>query len=342
MRRHILYSFSFLTLSLFLVSCIKTTSSSVDSEALMQIPEGFPAMLMPDDNQFSTARWQLGKRLFYDKSLSLNNKVSCASCHRQEFAFGDSLAFSTGDGGAAGTSNAPTLTNIGYHPYLTRAGGVPTLEMQVLVPIQEHNEFNTSILAIAEKLRVDSSYRQMAKASYNRSIDPFVITRALACFERSIISGNSRYDAYVYQNDQSALTAGEIRGMHLFNASKTNCSACHSGFNFTNYSFENNGLYLNYADSGRMRFSHAADDRAKFKVPTLRNIAFTAPYMHDGSIATLEMVVAHYNSGGVAHPSKSELIHPLNLTQQEKEDLVAFLKSLSDHDLTTNKRLKNE
>lgn len=339
---HIRCLFHIVVFSLSLISCVKERISSGDKETVMRIPEGFPPMVTPDDNQYSMERWLLGKRLFYDKSLSLNNTISCASCHRQELAFSDSKAFSPGDLGATGSSNAPTLTNIGYHPYFTRAGGVPTLEMQVLVPIQEHNELNTSILTIVEKLKADNSYQKMAKAAYDRMIDPFVITRALACFERSIISGDSRYDAYTYKNDKSALAANEVRGMQLFHSSRTGCSGCHSGFNFTNYSFENNGLYLEYADSGRMRFTHSEQDRAKFKVPTLRNIALTAPYMHDGSITTLEMVVAHYDAGGATHPHKSELVRPLYLTPQEKEDLIAFLKSLSDYELVTSKKFKND
>ena len=328
-----------------LIVCISYSKQTVppgDDEIIMPIPAGFPLMEVPLDNQYSQIRWQLGKRLFYDKALSKNNTISCASCHRQGFAFSDSVAFSQGDEAAAGTSNAPTLTNIGYHPYFTRGGSVPTLEMQVLVPIQEHNEFNTSILDITEKLKQDSSYRSMSTVAYGREISPFVITRALACFERSLVSGNSRFDQYYYQGNAGKLDKEELKGMKLFYSRRTNCSGCHSGFNFTNYSFENNGLYLDYADSGRMRFTHKENDRAKFKVPTLRNIELTAPYMHDGSMKTLEQVVDHYNSGGVNHPGKSGLIKPMHLTVQEKKQLVAFLRSLTDYSLITNKNFRNE
>jgi cytochrome c peroxidase len=325
------------------VGCEKSKLSLVKKEArLMEIPVGFPSMSIPENNMFTVERWQLGKKLFYEKRLSLNNTISCGSCHRQEFAFSDSLAFSPGDLGAMGVSNAPTLANIGYHPYYLHGGSVSTLEMQVLVPIQEHNEFNTEILDVAGRLKQDSTYSAMALKAYNRELDPFVITRAIACFERSFISGNSRFDQYYYQNKKDALTANELKGMNLFFSEKTNCSGCHRDFNFTNYSFENNGLYLQYADSGRMRSTHVESDRDKFKVPTLRNIELTAPYMHDGSLKNLEAVVEHYDSGGVNHPNKSVLLKPLHLTAQEKQDLIAFLKTLSDENFTRDKKFKNE
>lgn len=301
---------------------------------------GFPEVPAPLDNQYTQERWLLGKKLFYDQQLSLKNTVSCGSCHHPGYAFSDTLVFSPGDEGAPGISNAPTLTNIGYHPYLTRAGGVPTLEMQVLVPIQEHNEFNTNILDIVEKLKANDEYQQMALAAYQRALDPFVITRALACFERSFISGNSKYDKFHFQHDPNALSNAEQRGLQLFMGEKTQCSGCHGGFNFTNYSFENNGLYQTYADSSRMRITHLESDRARFKVPTLRNIAFTAPYMHDGSLATLEDVIEHYNSGGQPHPNKSSKVKPLHLTSQEKKDLIAFLNALSDYEFINNKNFK--
>lgn len=318
-------------------SCQKQPAGS-STEDIMQLPPGFPAMPEPADNQFSLKRWTLGKQLFYDKRLSNNNTISCGSCHHAGLAFSDSVRFSPGDNNAPGTGNAPALANIGYHPYFTRAGGVPTLEMQVLVPIQEHNEFNTNMIDVINKLNQDPDYVQQAQEAYNRPLDAFVITRALAQFERSFISGNSAYDEYA--NKGIALSASAQRGYELFRSDRTNCSGCHSGFNFTNYAFENNGLYLSYADSGRMRFTGLPEDRAKFKVPSLRNVALTAPYMHDGSLQDLEAVIEHYNSGGKAHVNKSGLIQPLHLTTREKEDMVNFLNSLSDYRFAGDKKFK--
>jgi cytochrome c peroxidase len=328
---------SFCTL---LIGCKKDDTSPLAEQEIINIPIGFPLIDFPDSNTFTKERWELGKRLFYDTQLSKNNTISCASCHHQKFAFGDSVAFSLGDNNSPGTSNAPTLANVAYHPYFTRAGGVSTLEMQILVPIQEHNEFNTNMLDVVDKLKLNNSYNQQAQIAYGRTMDPYVITRAIATFERSLISGNSRYDEFNYAGKSDALNTSEQRGLQLFRSNKANCSQCHSGFNFTNYAFENNGLYLNYADSGRMRLTHLPEDRAKFKVPTLRNIALTGPYMHDGSLATLEDVVEHYNSGGKNHINKSNLITALSLTNQEKQDLVNFLNSLTDPSFIQNNDFK--
>lgn len=307
---------------------------------LMEIPKGFDEVRFPEDNTFTNARWKLGKKLFYDPIMSLDSSISCVSCHSSELAFSDDVSFSLGVRDRLGTRNAPTLANVAYNPYFTREGGVPTLEMQILVPIQEHNEFDFNIVLLAERLKADSSYIKMSRDAYNREPDAFVITRSLACFERSLISGYSRYDQYHNYGDQDALTQREINGMDLFFSDKTNCFRCHGGFNFTNYSFENNGLYEEYDDVGRFRFTGHDEDLARFKVPSLRNIELTAPYMHDGSIESLTEIIEHYNSGGKNHPHKSSLIQPLNLTKNEKEELLAFLLSLTDDSFVENPLFK--
>lgn len=302
----------------------------------MEIPAGFPAIDFPEDNTFTQARWELGKRLFYDPVMSEDGSISCASCHKPGLAFSDQIAVSLGVDDRLGTRNAPSLANVAYHPYLLREGGVPTLEMQVLVPIQEHNEFDFNIVLLAERLNADTSYMMMAMEAYNRSPDAFVITRALACFERSLLSGNSPYDQYTQKNISAAMTDAQIRGMSLFFSDRTNCSTCHSGFNFTNYAFENNGLYLQYADQGKMRLTLKEEDRALFKVPGLRNIEMTGPYMHDGSFQTLQHVIDHYQSGGKDHPHKNQILKALDLTPSEQKDLIEFLKSLTDDTFLTN------
>lgn len=325
-----------------LVACRKESTEvpSEQPEPLLVVPPGFPDPVFPDGNELTPARWVLGKKLFYDPVMSNDSTISCASCHHAAKAFSDTVAFSPGVAGRPGTRNAPTLTNIGYHPYFTREGGVPTLEMQVLVPIQEHNEFDFNILLIAERLLRDTSYVRMSREAYGRDPDAFVITRSIACFERTLVSGNSRYDRHFFQGESEALTAAEKRGMELFFSEKTDCSRCHGGFNFTNYAFENNGLYTDYTDPGRFRLTEMESDRARFKVPTLRNAALTAPYMHDGSLPTLEAVVEHYDSGGRPHPNKSALIRPLALSAAEKADLVAFLNSLTDEAFVDNPKFR--
>jgi cytochrome c peroxidase len=328
------------SISALLCSCKKNAVIPLADGEIMSIPTGFPLVDFPSDNGYTKERWELGKQLFFDKQLSNSNTVSCSSCHNQNVAFSDNVALSIGDNNSLGTSNSPTLANVAYHPYYTRAGGVPTLEMQILVPIQEHNEFNTNMVDVIEKLKPNGMYQAMAQTAYNRELDAFVITRAIATFERSLISGNSRFDDFFYKGIENALNESERRGFKLFTSNKTNCSSCHSGFNFTNYTFENNGLYVNYADSGRMRLTQLPQDRAKFKVPTLRNIALTAPYMHNGSFNTLTDVLEHYNTGGQNHINKSVLIKPLTLTTQEKQDLINFLHSLTDMKFIQNKNFK--
>lgn len=332
----------------FLIAFLIISSCSQDdvepnhfAPEFMEIPRGFDAIEFPEDNEFTQIRWELGKKLFYDPIMSLDNSLSCASCHSAELAFSDDVSFSLGVENRIGTRNAPTLANVAYHPYYTREGGVPTLEMQILVPIQEHDEFDFNIVLLAERLKTDSTYVKMAMDAYGKEPDAFVITRSLACFERSLLSGYSRYDHYENYGDMDALTHSEINGMELFFSDRTNCSQCHGGFNFTNYEFENNGLYEEYEDVGRYRFTGDEEDLARFKIPTLRNIALTAPYMHDGSILTLDEVVEHYNNGGYDHPQKSSLIKPMNLTGKEKEDLVSFLKALNDDSFVTNPLFKN-
>ena len=308
--------------------------------ALMEVPEGFPPVPEPADNTFSQSRWALGKQLFFDPVMSVDSSISCASCHAPDLAFSDDRAFSLGVEDRQGRRNSPSLANVAYHPYFTREGGVPTLETQVLVPIQEHDEFDFNIVLLTERLLADSQYVAMAHAAYNRPPDPYVITRALACFERSLLSGNSSYDEY--QRGNTMLSASARRGMDLFFNERTQCSSCHSGFNFSNYAFANNGLYDNYPDPGRYRLTGEEADLATFKVPGLRNVAYTAPYMHDGSLSTLLAVVEHYNTGGREHPNKSERIQPLGLDQQEMEDLVAFLESLSDEAFINNPLFREE
>lgn len=323
-------------------ACKKDTAENI--EQTMPLPEitplGFEDINFPDDNAYTQERWELGKALFFDPVLSKDSTVSCASCHNPSLAFSDNVAFSKGVEKKLGTRNSPTLTNIGFHPYFTREGGVPSLEMQVLVPIQEHNEFDFNILPIAERLNNNPAYISMSQAAYGRNPDPFVIVRAIATFERSLLSTNSAFDRYYFNKEQNALNESAKKGMQLFYSDKTNCSKCHSGFNFSNFAFENNGLYNNYKDEGRRRLTNKQEDFALFKVPTLRNVEVTAPYMHDGSLATLEKVIEHYNSGGKNNPQKSQYLQVLNLTETEKSQLVAFLKSLTDHEFNNNPKFK--
>lgn len=299
-------------------------------------------MVIPADNAFLAERVELGKALFFDPILSVDSSRSCASCHIPAYAFSDTLAFSLGVEDRVGTRNSPSLANVGYQVALLREGGVPTLEMQVLVPIQEHHEFATNILDVAKKVGEVPRYRDLAERAYGRTPDPFVITRAIAAFERTLISGNSRFDQWSYQGDWKALSPSAIRGLDLFQSDRLGCASCHSGFLFTDQSFANNGLYEEYADPGRYRLTGIESDRAVFKVPSLRNVEVTAPYMHDGSLKDLREVVLHYQHGIQDHPNKSPLLRTFQLTDRETDDLINFLKSLTDEAFLQNPILHQE
>lgn len=319
------------------ISCDKT-NSSLSKKQFPEIPLGFPGIKYPHDNIYTPERWALGKMLFYDPVMSVDSSISCATCHLVSTAFATNSPTNEGVENRPGVRNAPSLANVAYYPYFLSEGSVPTLEMQVLVPIQEHNEFDYNIVDLANKLQTIPRYQGLAEAAYNRPMDAFVITRSIANFERSIISGNSAYDQY--KNGASfMLTEEQKKGMDLFFSSRTECSSCHSGQLFTNFEFKNNGLATLYADSGRIRFTGDPKDRGLFKTPSLRNVAVTYPYMHDGSLPTLESVVAHYNSGGAVHLNKSPKVKPLHLTEEEQSQLVRFLESLTDHRFLNNAAL---
>jgi cytochrome c peroxidase len=197
--------------------------------------------------------------------------------------------------------------------------------MQILVPIQEVHEFDFNIVLAGKRVSNDSLYKAMS----------------LAAFERTLVSAHSPYDLYIYNKQKNALSPSAKRGLKLFMSDQTNCSSCHTPPHFSDFSFKNNGLYTHYADSGRIRLTYLEKDRALFKVPSLRNVGISGPYMHDGSIHNLEQIIQHYNKGGQAHKHKSPLIRPLHLSLKEQKDLLAFLKSLTDQQLLKNPSFSN-
>jgi cytochrome c peroxidase len=295
------------------------------------IPAHYPYPILSRDSMPTEAQFLLGRKLFYDPVLSRDSSISCASCHKPELAFADTLAISPGIRGRQGMRNTPSIANVGYQKKLLRDGGLPTLEMQVLVPIQEHAEFDHDIVSISNKMLVNATYVKMSIDAYKRNPDPYVITRAIAAFERSIFSGSSKYDLYL--RGQVLLSPEEKMGLDLFYGTKANCSSCHTGYLQTNQNIVNTGLYEKYEDKGAMRASFDPNDEGKFKVPSLRNVGLTPPYMHDGSFKTLEEVLDHYNKGGKNHKNKSPLIKPLNLSLEEQKALITFLHTLTDNKL---------
>ncbi len=303
----------------------------------VDVPDDFPAVPVPADNALTAARVSLGKRLFYDTQLSRTQEVSCGSCHLADHAFSDPRPSSVGVEGRHGTRNAPSLVNVAYNTSFFWDGGAPTLEQQAIAPIINPLEMDMKIGDVVARLEADPAYVDAFADAYDTRPSPGALTKALAAFMRTIVSGESRYDRFV-RGDRTALTDSEQRGMAIFTGERGECFHCHVGFNFTNNGFRNNNLYAQYEDIGRARVTELDSDIGKFKVPTLRNVALTAPYMHDGSLATLEDVVDHYSSGGFQSATSDPTIRPLNLTPDEKHDLVAFLIALTDETIATNPR----
>lgn len=295
--------------------------------------ENFQFLRQHDQNSnLDSQKVQLGRMLFFDKRLSLDNSVSCASCHIPGKAFCDNLETAVGINGLKNTRNTPSLLNADSLSSMMFDAHIKTLERQVIVPIQESSEMGNNMKFLIPKLRKVSYYQEKAKKIFNRDFDAFVLTRSIAAFERTLRSRNSRYDQYI-NGDKKALSKNEKKGMTLF-LNKLHCSSCHPPPNFTTYKAENNGLTNDYAsDQGRFRVTKDSSDIGKFKIPSLRNIGLTFPYMHNGSFLSLDSIIEKYAFGGNSHPNKSAIITPFKLDSEEKQNLIEFLLALSD---TTN------
>jgi cytochrome c peroxidase len=298
-----------------------------------------PQVNYPGDNADDSLRVKLGRHLFYDPALSLDSTISCASCHIQAFGFADTASQSLGVAGRRGRRNSPSLVNVAFAPYFMREGGVHSLEMQVLVPIQEHEEFDFNILEIVDRLKQNPQYTTWSMQAYGREMDAFVLTRAIAAFERHMVSFNAPFDRYLSKRGRMALSAEAVQGMALFYSDSLACGSCHAGVLMTNFSFGNNGLYETYSDPGRFRVTGNPEDIGVFKVPSLRNVALTAPYMHDGSMRRLDDVLDHYSRGGYRHINKDGRVRGFTLSDADRRALLAFLHSLTDVSVTKNAAL---
>jgi cytochrome c peroxidase len=310
-----------------------------DTPVKLNVPAGFPAVEYPKGNEPTKLRIELGRRLFYDNRLSSDQSMNCGSCHVLSAAFTDGRATSPGLNGVAGKRNAPTLVNLAWMKRLMMEGGVPTLETQALAPLHDSAEMAAGIIPLIDRLNRDSYLVALSKAAYGRdTLDAYVVTRALACFQRTFFSGDGRYDRFKIGKKEE-MNESEVRGMQLFFSSQTHCSECHSGVFFTDMDYHNIGLETNYQDEGKARATHRDEDVGRFKTPTLRNIELTAPYMHNGSMGSLEEVVSFYNQGGFAHRNRDSRIVPLGLTDQQQIDLIAFLRTLTDWNFVHRKDL---
>ena len=340
-----------------------------------QLAENMPLPAVPADNPISDVKVELGRLLFYDRRLSINQTTSCATCHVQALAFTDGRPRSVGATGEIHPRGSMSLVNTAYASRLTWANNLlDRLEDQALTPMFGDNPIEMGMggreAELVELLRADARYVELLPRAFPSDEDPFSVVntvRAIASFTRSIVSFDSPYDRYL-AGDASALNDSEVRGMDLFFSERLECFHCHGGFNFTDSSthedariervgFHNNGLY-NTDDNGAYPEDNTGlydmtgqrRDMGRFKAPTLRNIAVTAPYMHDGSIATLEAVIAHYERGGRLiedsehagdgrlSPFKSEFIVGFELSDAERADLLAFLESLTDESVLSDDR----
>lgn len=314
-----------------------STVAAIAQDEEPEPPLGLPPVYYPDDNLYSKERADLGRLLYFDTRLSSDGTVSCATCHAPEHAFTDGAPVSTGIKGQKGGRSAPTVINRGYSTAQFWDGRARTLEEQAIGPIANSIEMTNekdpkkAHQTCIERLRRIPDYVARFKRAYGS--EEFTIEdvgKAIATFERTVFSGNSPYDKFK-NGDEDAMSAAAKRGMAIFFSKKTACDSCHIGFNFTDSSYVNIGIGMEAKepDLGRFNVSGREEDKGAFKTPTLREIEHTGPYMHDGSIRTLEEVVEHYNKGGIKNPYLDERMKPLKLTDKEKKDLVEFLKALS-------------
>ncbi len=328
-----------------------------DSDYQWNLPKGFPKPYVPADNPMTRAKVELGRYLFYDTRMSVNGKASCGTCHKQELAFTDGRAVGLGTTGESHSRSAMSLVNVAYSAALTWSNPeMKSLEKQALVPMYGEHPVELGLREgdrFLPTLRADSKYRALFERAFPGDADAFTVgnvTKALASFERSIISARSPFDRYHYDRDDNAVSESAKRGESLFFNQHLSCFRCHGGFAFTDSTvsernadrpieFHNTGLYnvpgpMSYPapNVGIYEFTKQTADVGKFKAPTLRNIALTGPYMHDGSITTLEEVLDHYAAGGRAHdnPNKDAIIGGFQLSAQDRADLIAFLNTLTD------------
>lgn len=348
------------------------------SDFQWSLPARIPLPFVPLDNPMSEAKFELGRHLFYDKRLSSNASTSCSSCHFQENAFADPRPFSFGATGEELSRNSQALVNVAYNASFTWANrSLSKIEEQIMIPLfgedpVEHGISEVNLEEVLDQIRSDDTYQELVSQAFpnDSEVSTSKIVDALASFVRGLTSFNSDFDRFE-RGDSTALSESAMRGRELFFSEKTECFHCHGGYNFSNStfdasmsfierSFHNTGLY-NIANEGSFPSGNQGlyeqtgrdEDRGKFRAPSLRNIELSAPYMHDASMTSLEEVVDFYAAGGRIisegpfagdgrkNPNKDSFVSGFKISKQEKNDLVNFLKSLTDEDFTTNPKFSN-
>ncbi len=351
MKKSWIVALVILSLLFWLLPDAPAEEEVVTEASIVKEPQAFPKMLVPSYNAMDEEIIALGRSLFYDPILSKDSVLSCSTCHNPANAFSDQTSKSLSAIGMETRRNAPTLVNVGYiSDGLFWDGMVHSLEEQVVRSIEDPTEMASDWPSTLAKLRNHPVYSRTLVELFDlrtaSHIRPMHVARAVAQFERTLISGNSRYDRYLAGVE--SLSEAELRGLAIFfdfedELPNGECNHCHMDPYFTDYQFFNNGIqtqdaWENNPDGGRFGVTGKPFDRGKFRTPTLRNVALTAPYMHDGSMATLEEVVDHYDSGGHPAINSSPNVRPLGLSQQDKSDLIAFLHTLTDSTFLENPR----
>ncbi len=344
----------FFSISLLFFSCKKGEIKPYAQPYILEEPSHFPKMVIPPDNPLTVQGVELGRRLFYDKKLSADNSLSCAGCHFPQNSFSDPNRYSTGIDGIQGTRNSMALVNLGYQKFFFWDGRAKTIEEQLLEPVPNPIEMHQSWKNALIKLRNDASYRKDFYAAFGTDqFDEYQVAKAMAQFLRTMISGFSKYDMLYKQingypmntkelNLYNQITLEEKAGYDLFlSLNGGDCVHCHSGPLMQVNIFANNGLDASFVDKGKGELTGLPQDIGMFKVPTLRNIAQTAPYMHDGRFQTLDEVIEHYSSGIVMSPTISPTIEFANqggvqLDAFEKDLIRKFLLTLTDEEFLKN------
>jgi len=324
---------------LFQLSCNKTDPEipSAEDDIVLVIPEGFPPPVYDFQfNPLTREGFELGRKLFYDPILSKDNSISCASCHQQFAAFSHlEHPLSHGIYGLLGTRNTPGMFNLIWQQDLMWDGGVHNLEIQPLAPITNPVEMDETLAGVLAKLNAHPVYPGLFEDAFgNDSITSQYFFKAMAQFTGMLISARSKFD--LYEQGKASFTTAEKNGLQLF---RQKCEGCHQEPLFTDFSYRNNGIDSMFADSGRAKITFVPDDLGKFKVPSLRNIELTFPYMHDGRYEKLDDVISHYRNGiKYAANLDTLLLQSIPMTDEEQSDIIAFLKTLSDHNFTSDTR----
>jgi len=347
-----------------LLSAILITTSSCKKEEVviadeilhpvkLEVPANFPKFVDDPDNPLTKEGIELGRLLFYDTRLSGNNTLSCGSCHRQAIAFSDGIALNNnGVSGKTLPRHSPTLINLAWTTNgLFWDGGSTNLESQAFAPITNADEMHQNLMELEFELKQVPDYVKRFKQVFNVDVKSAAIVKALAQFQRSLVSADSRYDQYIRKENNISLSTEELMGLNIVNEK---CKRCHSGELFTDNNYHNNGLDSNFSNAdheglyqGRYRVTFNPSDLGKFKTPTLRNVLLTAPYMHDGRFKTIDEVLTHYGNGIKPSATTDHLLYQnqgklgISLSATEKSAIVAFLKTLTDEKFITNKKFKN-